>query len=415
MQQNLRFTIRTEHKKIATNVFFLILVQFANYISPLLILPYLSRTLDISVYGFVAVIYSLINLCLVVSDFGFSLSAPYYIASNVNSKEKINTYLGSVFLAKFVLVLLSIALIGLYVLYSETGKRIGGKLFLIVSLIIVIQSYQPTWFFQGIEKLSKVSIYTVTAKLSYFLFVLLFVKSSKDFPMVFISYLIGQILASIIGIGGIYSEGYRISRPRMMQIIDTVSQSSMFFLSRISVSVYTTACTFIVGNFAGYEQAALYSSAEKLYQGGQSLTIPISQAAYPYLARTKDKRFVGRYVLLILIPLSLGSLVIFIYAKNIMSIFLGNSFFVGGGVFKTFVICNLVTFVSINFGYPAFSSIDRLDIANKSVIIGSLVQAGLLFLLIVTKNVNAFSIVCSVLISEVFVMLFRLINFFKLR
>ncbi|MFB9998018.1 oligosaccharide flippase family protein [Providencia rustigianii] len=68
-----------------------------------------------------------------------------------------------------------------------------------------------------------------------------------------------------------------------------MKSSYTYFLSRASVVIYTSASTFIVGSYSGLNQAALFSSAEKLYQAGQSITSPVSQAIFPHIARTGEK------------------------------------------------------------------------------------------------------------------------------
>ncbi|WP_409339321.1 oligosaccharide flippase family protein, partial [Providencia rustigianii] len=66
--------------RIYKNILSLTLIQLFNYISPLLVLPYLSRTLSIDGFGLLMLSMSMISICLVISDFGFNLSSTYWIA-----------------------------------------------------------------------------------------------------------------------------------------------------------------------------------------------------------------------------------------------------------------------------------------------------------------------------------------------
>jgi PST family polysaccharide transporter len=64
--------------------------------------------------------------------------------------------------------------------------------------------------------------------------------------------------------------------------------SSQFFLSRVSVSIYTSANAFVLGLFTDNTMVGFYSVAEKLYQAMQSLYAPITQTLYPYVAKQKN-------------------------------------------------------------------------------------------------------------------------------
>lgn len=57
-----------QDKKLTKNIYYLVLVQFANYIAPLLVLPYLGRTLGLEGFGIVAMAISLCSIALIIND-----------------------------------------------------------------------------------------------------------------------------------------------------------------------------------------------------------------------------------------------------------------------------------------------------------------------------------------------------------
>lgn len=403
-----------EKKRIAINLGLLLLLQFVSYLSPLLVLPRLTRVLTVQEFGLYSVSLAVIGIALVFTDFGFNLSGPNYVAMNLQSKKKIARFLGSVIVLKTILFLIvSSFLLALFFL-GIFDAAFSIELLVLLVCIIAFQSIQLNWFFQGIERLKRVTTYSMFTKLLYIVFVFIFVNEKSTIGMVLLLYLISQVASSVLGIFSIYAEGYLILKPDWPDIKYVFERSLFFFLSRILVSIYTTASTLLVGFYAGLSQAAFYSSAEKLYQGAQTLTAPISQVLYPYLSRTGNRRALSVIFSIIMLPLLLGSIIVWINAEFIVCTFYGDNFLEAAKVFKIFIIIFNITFISIIMGYPAYSSINRLDIANKSVIWGGMVQLIILIAIIKLKKVNGINIATGVLVAEVFVMIYRVVLFIKL-
>ncbi|EIH0305404.1 oligosaccharide flippase family protein, partial [Escherichia coli] len=68
------------------NIFYLFIVQIINYVAPFLVLPYLSRVLSVDNFGLLMMIISASSIALIVTDYGFSLSGPLFVAVNKHNK-----------------------------------------------------------------------------------------------------------------------------------------------------------------------------------------------------------------------------------------------------------------------------------------------------------------------------------------
>ncbi|MEL9573523.1 oligosaccharide flippase family protein, partial [Escherichia coli] len=93
-------------KNVVENIIFLSIIQFANYLEPLMVLPFLSRTLGVEGFGLIMVAFSACTLCFLLTDFGFNLSAPYWIARNSNYRNRVSRTIGAIFLIKFIILLI---------------------------------------------------------------------------------------------------------------------------------------------------------------------------------------------------------------------------------------------------------------------------------------------------------------------
>lgn len=395
-----------ENKTLTKNIFSLVLVQFSNYIAPLLVLPYLSRVLGLDGFGIVAMAMSLCAIALIFTDYGFNLSAPYWLAKNKKNKEEVACYLGAVFVVKLSIFLI----VAVVVLVFMNVTKIMPKQFVLqlgILISILFATLQPSWFFLGIEKMKNVTIFMVTAKLSYVLLVFLFVKEASHVSLVLVCFALSNFLASAIGILYIYKENYWIAVPKIPLVFAVLKDGVIFFISRLAVGIYTSASTFIIGAFTGVNSAALYSSAEKLYQAGQSAMSPVSQALFPYLTRTGDRKVLFKLVGLLFIPLCVGVAFCIYHSAFIVTTIFGQDFVAATKLLQIFLITLLVTFISVNFGYPAFASIGRVDIANKSVIMAAAIQIISIITLYIIDGITAVNICLSVLFVEVVVMIIR--------
>ncbi|MBS0998395.1 oligosaccharide flippase family protein [Providencia sp. JGM178] len=359
---------------------------------------------------------SIISICLVVSDFGFNLSSTYWIARNREDKIKVSKHIGAVFIIKCLLITLLLITLSFYILEITTLPIKNKENYLLtLSLIIIFQSFQPTWFFQGIERMFNITIFMAFSKLSYVLLIFLFVRRNDDIDVALYCLLASNLVGVILSTISIYLNKYSIKLPSFDDITKTLKNSYTYFLSRASVIIYTSASTFIVGSYSGLYQAALFSSAEKLYQAGQSITSPVSQAIFPHIARTGEKNILYKFIAIILLPLTALCLFCLFFSEDIITIFYGEEYRDASKILNVFIICTVINFLGVNFGYPAFAALNRLDIPNKTTILGCLFQLISLVILYQLNNITAYSVACSILITETIVMLTRIFFFLKLK
>ncbi|MEY8711618.1 oligosaccharide flippase family protein [Mangrovibacter phragmitis] len=394
-------------RQVYSNIISLVFVQLSNYLAPLMVFPYLSRVLGVDGFGLVVIALSVAAISFIFTDFGFNLSAPYWIVKNRGDKNEVAKFIGAIFILKGVILLFVTSSIYIYFVFSNSPLSKINNVIPCIFFVVFTQAFLPVWFFQGIEKMKGITFFWVTAKLFYLASVLVFVKHPGQEQVVLFCLGLSNFIAVVIGIFAIYREGYTIRLPTRMMVSDAFKHSFQFFLSRAAVGLYTGASTFIVGAFGGVQQAALYSSSEKLYQAGQSLTSPVSQALYPYLSRTSDARALYKFIGICLIPMIIGCGVCFYYAREILIIFYGAKFNQAELILRVFLICSVINFIGVNFGYPAFAIINRLDIANRTVLFASIMYAIVLMFLYYIDMISARNVAIGVCSVEFIVMLAR--------
>ena len=403
-----RILLLIKNHSVSRNALSLIILQGMNALIPLLVVPFLTRVLGVERFGSIAVVLAIIQLAYVLTDYGFSLSSPFTISKVRDDIRSVGEQIGAIFILKFGLSVLSSLAVIVYglIISPDLPNKI---IYLIAPIAIFGQAFQPIWFFQGIEKLKNVTIFMVIVRLFYICFICSIVSSPDDAWLVILGWGMGNILGALLGIWRIYKEGYRVLIPSRSLVLDVFKNSSQFFISRVAVSLHTSASTVLVGAVGGVSQAAQFSVCEQIYKGGQGVTSPINQALYPYMAKFKDFKLFFKIVIIVGFALSIGCILISYFSGELLTIVFGEKYRGAKNILRIFVGVNIINYFSVSFGYPACAATGDVSFANKSVIIGSVLHILNILILFLFNNVNAFTISMSILITETFIMIIRIL------
>lgn len=393
-------------KTLAGNTAALAVLQVLNYIAPLLLIPYLTRVLGVELYGVVAFGLAAVQIGCMVTDYGFNLSATYQIAKSNGNKATINRILSAVMLCKIGLLLLVTLLLAAYIIFDS--KYDDYELyFWLLPLAIIGQTFQPIWFFQGIEKMLYITIYTGISRLAHLGAVLVLVSSASDYWWVAVSNGATHILAALIGLAFILKMGYSFALPERDFVRKIFSDSTSFFWSRAAAITYSAGGTFFLGLFSTHVQTALYAAADQLYRGMVSLIVPLHQALYPYMTRTRNIH-IFKKILIGASCLALIGLPVGIYISPwVIQVIFGDEF---KGV-RQVIIFHMIAFSflipSSLLGYPFLAALGNPSAANKSVIYAGPIQFFMLLVCFSQDWILAKNVVITVLFAEIFVLSYR--------
>lgn len=266
---------------LASNIVYLYILQGLNYAIPLAVLPYLVRVLGMDVYGLVAFSQAFAQYFIVFTDYGFNLSATRTIAQYHGNLRAIRKTFFQVFLFKSAFTLLGIVLLWCIAL-AVPRVRHDLAYFLLAYLSVIGNLLFPQWYFQGIEKMQYISIYTGIAKLSSAALLFAFVHSSSHGLRAIGILSIGTLISGILGTATALREiGLAFERPSWQELRATLSDGWHVFVATASISLYTNTNVFVVGLLAGNVQVGYFSAAEKLIRAMTGVAGPVTQAVYP--------------------------------------------------------------------------------------------------------------------------------------
>lgn len=395
---------------LVSNFFSLFILQGANYLFPLITVPYLYKTLSLNTFGLISFATAFMQYFILLVDFGFNLYGVQVVSANRNNNELRDTFFVNVLMAQLILFMVSMVIL-LGILFAF-DKFYQDKWIYLLSFTTVFGSVlMPTWFFQGMEKMkyiTKINIFTRTVSI---IPIFLFVKSDANYLLIPFFYGLGAIASGSIALYvaiNHFDVSFNVSKISLLEIKKCLKDSYQFFISRISVSLYTVSNSFILGLSLGNTYVGYYSIAEKLYIAIQSMYMPINNALYPYMIKNKNiSLFIKIFRVVVLF--NCIALPICIYnAEFIMLLIYKNVYVESVLVFKVLLGVCIVTIPSILLGYPFLGVFGYSEYVNKTVILSSLFHLGVISILYWSNNITILTVSIQILLTELCVLLLRL-------
>lgn len=357
-------------KLVYKNFFFLFLVQFSNYVLPFLVIPLLTRTLGVEGFGKYAFYLGIANLLLVFIRFGFEFSATRTISIHSDDKAKITEVVSSVLLIKLGLLFLTIAAFVLGIVFIKPDEQIA-LILLGGCLLLVGQMLLPVWYFQGMQQMKFVTLYTVVTKIIYVSLLFILIRELDDYGLAVFVYGFSFFIAGLVSAAHMFKQvGFSISSG-LNNLKLTFVEALPFFTSRAFVMAYTSSMIPLIGFIGTSTQVAIYSASEKLFNALQSLMYPLANALYPHIAKNKDINLFKKLFALAMVCLVIVCVAGYFIAPYLITFLFGEAFALTTHIFNIHLIALMFVFPSIMLGYPLLAALGFSKAANGSVVIGA--------------------------------------------
>ena len=272
-------------QRLIKNFFSLASVQVANYILPLIVLPYLARVIGVEKFGAVAFAQAVVAYFILFSAFGFNLYGPREIASVRDDPDRLSRVFWSIFYTRLFLGFVALVLFGL--LLAAVPRFQAEILLLAFSFGYVIGDILlPLWFFQGVERMGYIALSHFAVRILYTAAIFTVIREPSHYVYIPLLHSLCQIAIGIAALGVVlvtFKVAFRL--PDFPEIRRVLRQSFVLFLSNISSGFYNKVPPLLLGFFAGDVYVGYYAAAEKLYYAGIGLQGQIGQTVYPHISR----------------------------------------------------------------------------------------------------------------------------------
>jgi PST family polysaccharide transporter len=395
-------------KRLIENFLSLSVLQIANYILPLITLPYLVRVLGPEKFGLIAFSQAFIGYFMILTDYGFNLSATRDISINRENKEKLTEIFSSVIIIKLALMIISIILMSI-IIFSFEKFRQDWIVYYLTFGMVVGQVLFPVWFFQGMEKMKYITFLNILAKVIFTVAIFVFVKEASDYLYVPLLNSLGFIIAGILGLWIVFRD-FEVSFKfvGLEELKRQLKEGWYIFLSQVNFTFFNETNVIILGLFTNNTIVGYYSAAEKLIRAIISLQIPLVGSAYPAMSKLLKEDInkaitfgnklliYGTFIYTILIS------IILILSNKIIILLLGDSFKNSELIFKILLIIPITFFIINIYGVNFLINTGHSDKFSKIVIISGL--SNLMLCPIMTFFFSYTGTAISRVIIEIFVL-----------
>lgn len=316
--------------RIFSNFMALGILQGTNFLLPVLVMPFVIKKIGADGYGVVAVAQVVMLIFCTVTDYGFNLTATRALALQRDKASENARLFFTVLAAKMVIC---IALFGILMLLITLVPffKPHFQLYLFGFTYVIGQSLLVSWFFQGMEKMKYITIYTLLSRLLFVALVFVFIRDRSDNRFFILFMGVGSLVAGVLSIiKAIRQFELPVVRPVWNDIIHELKEGWTVMLSNISINTFLSINVFILRLFTNDLVAGYYSVAEKIILATRQIPVMFSQVIYPPLCQLVQKGeastrsfFKSVYVPFLLLVL-LACTLLFSFSSFIISLFLGH-------------------------------------------------------------------------------------------
>ncbi len=372
-------------KSIKLNYIFNVAYQILTLITPLITAPYLSRVLQPDGVGRVSFVESIVSYFSLVAIMGISTYGQREISYVQDDIEKRSKVFWNTKILGFCISGITIFVYLVFALFQKGNTSI----YLILTLNLVSNFFDITWFFQGMEDFVKTVTRNAIFKIIQIIYIFSFVKSKED------------ILLYVLGVG-LFATLSNISLwAYLTKYIKRVPLSGLqpfknfkvvwsLFIPTVAIQIYTVLDKTMIGLITdssyenGYYEQALKISKMLLALVTALGTVMVPRIGYLFEKGSKEdiQRYMYRgyrFVWFLGIPMCLG---IIMSAGNFVP------WFFGEGYDKVVPLLQILSLLILAIGINNVTGIQYLiptkkqNIFTMTVIIGAITNFCLNMILI---------------------------------
>lgn len=378
----------TSRKRIVENILSLGVLQAANYVLPLVTLPYLVRVLGSGRFGLLAFAQAFIQYFVVLTDYGFNLSATRQISIHRHHSDRVSEIFCTVMIIKVVLTAVSYAMMAIIVALVPKF-RADWLVYHVTFLTVVGSAMFPVWLFQGVERMKYITFVNVGSRAITTAAIFMFVHSRSDYVAAALIQSLGWIIAGVLGLCAVRLVfPVTLAIPSPQRIKETLYDGWHVFIAGIASTMFGPTNVFLLGLFANEHIVTYYSIAQKVVKAFIYLCVPINTAVYPraseLFARSRKSAlgFLQKVMLIGSAAFLLFAIFLFLGSDRIAALAMGSSSHSVSVLIKIMAIIPLSVFLDGIYGTQIMLNVNMEKEFSHAVVQAAIVSVVLSLVLI---------------------------------
>lgn len=273
----------SNRSKLIKNASLMLLLKGSDYLLPLLVFPFLVHTLGIEKFGLLAFARAIIQYFIILTDYGFNFTGTRQIAINRGDSQKISQIFTTIITVKLLLLVISGTILGIAVLIFPRLRE-EWLIYSFNFLLVIGNIFLPVWFFQGMEAMGYITLFSMIAKISTSLLIFLCIRQPQDYQIAALIQSLGFFTPGLLSIFVIKSRFHiRLSSVSVKDVLEQLKDSGKVCIGSLLGNVMLQGGVIIIGLVSGNASAGVFSVAQRIAATLVSLVQPLEQVIYPHL------------------------------------------------------------------------------------------------------------------------------------
>ncbi|MBO7051997.1 MAG: oligosaccharide flippase family protein [Prevotella sp.] len=254
------------------------ILTVSTYLFPLIVYPYISRTLGLSNIGIVNFVDNLINYFILISMMGITTVGVREIAAVRSDKTKLSSTFMSLFTLTGIatgiaIIVLLTAMYTLPTLYPYRDLLYVGLVKLIFNLFLM------EWFFMGLENFKYITNRTLLLRCMYVLCIFLFVKDKADYKIYYIISVSTLVINALINVW--YSRRFVSYSFRNINLQPFYQAFLIMGIYALLTNVYTSLNPVWLGFVTNTDEVGYFTTATKLHTIIMAVLLSFTNILFP--------------------------------------------------------------------------------------------------------------------------------------
>lgn len=337
-----------QKQSLVKNLSYQFLYQVLVLVVPLVMTPYLTRTLHGEALGVYQYVNSIVSYFFLFANLGIARHGARLISQKVDNERDLRIAFWSLFVLHAIVAFLCILA---YALFVRLFVKDNVDIYYIHILYLISALFDTSWFFIGLECFKKVVIYSSVVKVIETVFIFVFVKEASDLSVYALIINCGFALNSIVLFVNVFGvvKPIRIS---MKDIVIHIKPMLLFTVSVVAASLYTVFDKTLLGVLASKENVAYYTYSYQIIRVPIVISSVVGSVVFPRACRmvaegnTKEQKKVFDCSITFITMVSVGAMFGILGVSDLLAeVYLGKEFSVCGNVMKA--LTPLIYIVSI--------------------------------------------------------------------
>lgn len=390
------------------------ILTVSTYLFPLLVYPYISRTLGLSNIGIVNFVDNLVNYFILISMMGITTVGVREIAATRGNRHKLSKTFMSLLMLTVIATLLAVT--ALWIAMYTIPTLFPYRDLLYIGIVkLVFNLFLMEWFFMGMEEFKYITKRSILVKCIYVISVFLFVKEATDYKIYYILTISFIVVNAIINL--FYSRRFVRYSLKGINLRPFYKPFLIMGVYQLLTNVYTMLNPVWLGFVTNTDEVGYFTTATRLHSIIMAVLLSFTNILFPrvsnLVAEGKQEEFWDK------INTAFDAIFIFAFPTIIYMLVAGPDLLhlvVGNGFEGAYLPLQIITPLILIIGIEQILVIQILLATHKDSIvlrnsfIGAMVSLALNILLTASMGAIGSAIIWGIV--EVVIMVLSIVTIF---